>query len=74
MFNLQTLMSQVLMSKQPQQALISLLNPQQLQLFNQLNNKTNEEQAAAIAKMCNEQGINKNQLAQMISLIHGNKN
>lgn len=74
MFNLQTLMSQVMMSKQPQQALLSLLSPQQLNLFNQLNGRPNEEQAAAIAQMCNERGISKDQLAQMLSLIHGNKN
>jgi hypothetical protein len=61
------------MSNQPQQALVSLLNPQQLQLFNQINSKPDEEKAAAIAKMCNERGISKEQLAQMFSLINGNK-
>jgi hypothetical protein len=61
------------MSNQPQQALLSLLNPQQLQLFNNINNRPNNEQAEAIAKMCNERGISKEQLAQMIRLINGNK-
>ena len=74
MLNLQTLMSQVTMSKQPLQALLSLLSPQQQQLFNQVNNKPSEEQAAEIAKMCNERGIGKDQFAQMLQLIRGNKN
>jgi hypothetical protein len=61
------------MSNQPQQALLSLLNPQQLQVFNQLNGKTDQEQAEAIARMCNQNGISKEQFAQMINLINGNK-
>ena len=74
MFNLQALMSQVLMSSQPQQALLNLLSPHQLNLFNAINNKPNEERAAAIAQLCNERGITKEQYAQMINLINGNRN
>lgn len=73
MINLQNLLSQMTMSKQPQQALLSLLNPQQLQLFNKVSSGTSEQQAEQIAKMCNERGINKDQFAQMLNLINGNK-
>ena len=74
MLNLQNLTSQIMMSNQPQQALLNLLNPQQLQVFNQLNSKPNESKAEAIAQMCNEKGITKEQLAQILNLIKGNKN
>ena len=74
MINLQNLLSQTMMSKNPQMALLSLLNPQQLQLFNQLQNQPNEKQAEAIAQMCNEKGITKEQLAQVIQLTNGSRN
>ena len=73
MINPQALISQILMSNQPQQAIINLLSPQQLQLFNQLNNKPSEEQAAAIAQMCNERGITQEQLAQILNLARGKR-
>jgi len=39
-----------------------------------LQQQPTQEQADAIAKMCNEKGITKEQLAKMIYLINGNKN
>jgi hypothetical protein len=63
----------MLLSNQPQQALTSLLNPQQLQLFNTIKSQPTEKQAESIAQMCNEKGISKEQFAQMINLINGNK-
>ena len=74
MINPQNLLAQILTSSQPYQAIASLLNPQQLQLFNTINNKPSQEQAEAIAQMCNQYGITKNQYAQMVNLIKGNKN
>lgn len=74
MFNLQSLMSQVMMSNQPVQALLGMLNPQQKQIFSQIQNRPNSEQAEIIAKMCNEKGITKDQLAQMVNYFSGNKN
>ena len=74
MINLQNLLSQVMMSSQPQQALLNLLNPQQQQLFNQLQSQPGDKQAEIIAQMCNEKGITKEQLAQMVKSISGNKN
>ena len=50
--------------------LSSLLNPQQQQIFNNLSSKSGNEQAAAIAKMCNEKGITKEQLTQIVSMIN----
>ena len=73
MINMQNLLSQMLLSNQPQQALTSLLNPQQLQLFNTIKSQPTEKQAESIAQMCNEKGISKEQFAQMINLINGNK-
>ena len=70
MINIQNLMSQLMMSNQPQQMLSSLLNPQQLQIFNGLSGKSGNEQAAAIAQMCNEKGITKDQLAQIVKMIN----
>ena len=58
------------MSNQPQQMLSSLLNPQQQQIFNGLSGKSSNEQAAAIARMCNEKGITKEQLTQIVSMIN----
>ena len=73
MFNLQNLMSQVMMSNQPAQALLGLLNPQQKQIFNQFQGKPNNEQAEMIAKICNEKGITKDQLVQIVNYFNGNK-
>ena len=70
MINIQNLMSQLMMSNQPQQMLSNLLNPQQQQIFSNLMGKSGNEQAAAIAKMCNEKGITKEQLAQIIKMAN----
>ena len=70
MINIQNLISQLMMSNQPQQMLSSLLNPQQQQIFSNLKNKSGDEQAAAIAQMCNEKGITKEHLAQIIGMIN----
>ena len=50
--------------------LSNLLNPQQQQIFSNLMGKSGNEQAAAIAKMCNEKGITKEQLAQIIKMAN----
>jgi len=73
MVNMQNLVSQVLMSKQPMQALTNLLSPQQKLIFNQISAQPSEQQATEIAKMCNEKGITKEQLANMMQMINGNK-
>ena len=50
--------------------LSSLLNPQQQQIFSNLMGKSGNEQAAAIAQICNEKGITKDQLAQIIKMAN----
>ena len=54
--------------------MLSLLNPQQKQIFSQMQSQPMEQQAAAIAQMCNQNGITKEQFAEMINLINGNRN
>ena len=49
--------------------LMGMLNPSQKQQVNQLQNKTDEEKAEAIAKLCNEKGIDRQQLEQIISMF-----
>ena len=38
-----------------------------------MQSQPTQQQAETIAKMCNEKGISKEQFAQMINLIYGNK-
>jgi len=49
--------------------LMSMLNPNQKQIINQFQNKNSQEQAEAIAKMCNEKGITKEQLQNIMNMI-----
>ena len=50
--------------------LMGMLNPNQKQIANQFQNKTTQEQAEQIAKVCNENGISKEQLTQIINAFH----
>ena len=50
--------------------LMGLLNPNQKQLVNQFQNKNTQEQAEAIAKMCNEKGISKEQFQQIVNMMN----
>ena len=47
--------------------MMSMLNPNQKQLASQFQNKSQQEQAEQIAKICNEKGITKEQLQSIIS-------
>ena len=47
--------------------LMGMLNPNQKQTANQFQNKSKEEQAEEIAKLCNEKGISKEQLQTIIN-------
>ena len=49
------------------QMMMSMLNPSQKQLVNQFQNQPNEKQAEAIARMCNEKGISKEELSNIIN-------
>lgn len=65
--NIQNLLSQLGNATNPLQMMMSMLNPNQKQMANQFQSKTTEEQAEAIAKMCNEKGITKEQLQTIIN-------
>ena len=71
--NIQNLISQMMMSKQPMEALLNLLSPQQKSIFNNINGQSEEKQAEEIAKMCNKKGITKDQLASMLEMMRGRR-
>lgn len=50
--------------------LMGMLNPSQKQMVDLFKGKSNEEQAEQIAKMCNEKGITKEQLQNIISMFN----
>ena len=47
-----------------------MLNPNQKQTANQFQNKSKEQQAEEIARMCNEKGITKEQLQNIINTFN----
>ena len=49
--------------------MMSMLNPNQKQQANQFQNKSRQEQAEEIAKICNEKGISKEQLQSIIGMF-----
>lgn len=65
--NIQNLMGQLMGASNPMSMMMSMLNPNQKQQANQLQNKSRQEQAEAIAQKCNELGISKEQLQGIIS-------
>ena len=67
--NIQNLMAQMGKSTNPMAMLMSMLNPNQKQLANQFQNKTTQEQAEEIARLCNEKGIDKQQFQQILSMM-----
>ena len=50
--------------------LMGLLNPSQKQQASQFQNKNKQEQAEEIARICNEKGITKEQLQNIISMFN----
>ena len=65
--NLANLMSQLGNSSNPMALMMSMLNPNQKQTANQFQSKSKEQQAEEIAKLCNEKGITKEQLQNIIN-------
>lgn len=64
---MKNLISQMNNASNPLGMLTSLLNPNQQQLLNMFKGKSKQEQAEQIAKVCNEKGINKEQLQAIIN-------
>ena len=50
-----------------------MLNPNQKTLVNHFQNQPSEKQAAEIARICNEKGISKNDLANIINQLKGGR-
>ena len=46
---------------------MGMLNPNQKQAVNQFQNKSDQEKAEEIARICNEKGISKEQLQLIMS-------
>lgn len=49
---------------------MSMLNPNQKQIANQFQNKTKEQQAQEIADFCNQNGISKEQLQNLMNILN----
>lgn len=64
--NMQNLISQLGNATNPMALMMSMLNPNQKQVANQFQNKTTQEQAEEVARICNEKGITKEQLQSII--------
>lgn len=67
--NLQNLMSQLGNATNPMALMMSMLNPNQKQIANQFQNKSAQEQAEEVARICNEKGITKEQLQNIINTL-----
>lgn len=63
-------MSQLQGATNPISMLMGMLNPNQKQVVNMFQGKTTQEQAEAIAQKCNELGISKDQLQQLMGMLH----
>ena len=50
---------------------MGILNPQQKQLVNQFQNQPNDKQAEILANYCNQNGISKEQLSQIVMMLKG---
>ena len=68
--DIQSLMGQLMGASNPMQMMMQMLNPQQKQALNNFKGQTNEEQAKLIADYCNKNGISKEQLSNIINMMH----
>ena len=67
--NLQSILNQLQGATNPLQMMMSMLNPTQKQTIDLFKNKPNQEQANEIAQKCNELGISKQDLEQIVGLL-----
>ena len=68
--NIQNLMSQLGNATNPMAMLMGMLNQNQKQVVNQFQNKNGNEQAQAIADYCNNNGITKEKLQEIINMLN----
>ena len=69
--NIMNLIGQVTRASNPMSMLMGMLNPNQKQLLSNFQNQNSEKQAEEIAKICNQRGISKSDLAQIINSLKG---
>ena len=70
--NTQNLMNQLKMSSNPMALMMSMLNPTQKQQASQFQSKSNIEQCQQIADYCNQNGITKEKLQDIINMLNKN--
>ena len=68
--NLQNLLMQLGNASNPMQMMMGMLNPNQKQMVNVFQGKNSQQQAEEIAKKCNEMGITKEQLQEIIKVFN----
>ena len=68
--NLQNLLMQLGNASNPMQMMMGMLNPNQKQMVNVFQGKNSQQQAEEIAKKCNEIGITKEQLQEIIKVFN----
>lgn len=68
--NIQNLMSQLGNATNPMAMMMGMLNPNQKQQANLFQNKTTQQQAEEIARICNEKGITKEQLQSIFGILN----
>ena len=67
--NLQNLIAQLGSATNPLQMMMNLLDPNQKQTVEKFKNKPSQEQAEEIARKCNEMGITKEQVQQILGMF-----
>ena len=67
--DIKNLMSQLGSATNPMAMMMGMLSPNQRQIASQFRNKTSQEQAEMIANKCNELGISKEQLEEMMKMF-----
>ena len=68
--NIQNLIAQMRSATDPTSMLMNMLTGNQKQQVNQFQNKSQQEQAEAIANKCNELGISKEQFTQIYNMLN----
>ena len=68
--NIQNLLAQMGNASNPIAMLTEMLNPNQKQLVNQFQNKSGTDKAQAIADYCNQNGITKEKLQEIINMLN----
>ena len=67
--NLQTIANQLQGATNPLQMMMSVLNPNQKQMLEMFKTKPSQQQAEEIARKCNELGMSKADLEELVQLF-----